>query len=79
MTMRDTAPHSGAHRRARSGPTLEYRLLYALGFSIFLVIAVVRRILPLDRLFRGAPRPQRGIVREARETTSATIPYAFMG
>jgi hypothetical protein len=70
---------SHLHRASRSDRSIEYRLLYALGFSIFFVIAILRRVLPIERLFGRVRQPARGVVREAREVTSATIPYAFMG
>ncbi|MEM6665505.1 MAG: hypothetical protein AAF638_03795 [Pseudomonadota bacterium] len=58
----------------------EFRLVYALSFIFFLVIAVFARLLPRSR----RPYPlgsgdYRSIVGEARAITNMTIPYAFMG
>jgi hypothetical protein len=79
MALRDHAQSEPVHRSARSHRSIEYRVLYALGFAVFFLIAVVRRVLPIDRLFRGVPRRKVSIVHEAREATGATIPYVFMG
>lgn len=79
MTMRDHAVPMRTTRSDRTNRSIEYRALYVLGFTVFLGLAVLRRALPFDRLFSSAPRQRMSIWREAREATSATIPYAFMG
>ena len=67
---------SSSRKRINRGG-IEYRLVYAIGFSVFFVTALTSRAartLTLRRRNDG-----RSIVQEAREATGATIPYAFMG
>jgi hypothetical protein len=60
--------------RSRKDEALEYRLLYALSFGLFLLAAVAARLVPFARRPGG-----RSIVGEARLAASTCIPFAFMG
>jgi hypothetical protein len=74
-----------AARRAtrRRDERLEFYVLYACGFSIFLLAVIVRRVLVLGGIMDAPSGPHSGpklsLVGEAREATGSTIPYAFMG
>lgn len=65
---------SGSPTKARKEEALEYRLLYAVSFGLFLLAALVARALPFGRR-PGGP----SIVGEARTAASTCIPFAFMG
>ncbi len=64
--------------RAQRSGSIEYRLLLAATFSIFLVIALAAR-LSLRRGDTGAAAGRRSILDEARERAHGTVPFAFMG
>jgi hypothetical protein len=70
---------ANTRRKPRRRGGVEFGLLYMLAFTIFLVAAVVTRILRIITWRRSPDTPRRSIFREAREATGATIPYAFMG
>ena len=57
----------------------QYRWLYASTFAIFLVVALVIRLLPRswDPLERE-PGTRRSILGDARTAASTTVGYAFM-
>jgi hypothetical protein len=60
---------------ARKAPALEFRLLLALAFCVFLVTETASRLMPR----RAGAGPRRSILAEARAAASRTIPLAFMG
>jgi hypothetical protein len=62
---------------ARREEAREFRLLYLLSFAIFLVAAVVARLLPWRE--RRPGQPSRSIVAEARAAANTFVPLAFMG
>lgn len=66
------------HKR-RKDEAFEYRLLMVLAYTIFLVAAVVRRVLQPIR--RSAPAGQRrqSVFGEARMQADTCVPFAFMG
>jgi hypothetical protein len=66
---------AGAASRDRRGEQLEYRLIVALTFPVFLGVAMVESIL---RLGRPASGPRRSLIEEARTAANTTIPFAFM-
>ena len=77
--MSSTAELQVRRRRHTERGGIEYRLVHAAGFGVFLVAAAVSRLIALiARRPRGADG-RRSIIQEARDATSATIPYAFMG
>ena len=55
------------------GDTLEYRLVYVVGYSAFLAAALVRRLLPWTW-----GRNDCSVLTEARLRADGTIPFAFM-
>jgi hypothetical protein len=71
---------SGSQSRFRKEEALEFRLLYAVSFALFLVAAVIARLVPWH--WRPFVRRQSGglsIIGEARAAASTCIPFAFMG
>ena len=60
----------------RSRESRQFWILYALTFPVFLVAALIMRVL---RLGQSKPQRSRGFLSEAHELASASIPYAFMG
>jgi hypothetical protein len=65
------------HAHARRAPTLEYRLLVALSFAIFLVVEAASRLVPRAWLGRSGERAS--VFREARAAARRTVPLVFMG
>jgi hypothetical protein len=65
---------SGSPARIRKEEALEYRLLYALSFGLFLLAAAAARVVPFGRRHGGL-----SIVGEAKLAASTCIPFAFMG
>lgn len=70
----------GSLSRARREEAWDFRLIFATSFAIFLVAAVVGRLLP----WRWSPRPagragSKSVIAEARATTNTFVPFAFMG
>ena len=57
----------------------QYRLIFGVAFVVFLVIALIARILP-GRLRPWAPARNRHLsfVAEARAVTNTVIPFAFL-
>lgn len=57
----------------------QYRRIYLACFPLFLVVAIITRLLPPAwRPFPRAPGRRRSILAEAREAAHSTIPHAFM-
>jgi hypothetical protein len=86
-SMFDANPTFGAHSHvhghaaqagAQGRKPVEYRLYYAVVFSVALPIALIGRLFPREPgyLERRAPR---SILGEARALTNTVIPYVFMG
>lgn len=76
----DTHAGLGGHYRDRRAKQHEYRLLVLMVYPIFLLFAVVARILPGARqqsAVIGGRR--RSVFSEAREAVHTVIPFAFMG
>lgn len=75
----DTHASLGEHRDRRAKQH-EYRLLVLLVYPIFLLFAVVARLVPGSRqhsAILGGRR--RSVFSEAHEAVHTVIPYAFMG
>ncbi len=56
-----------------------YQLIFLVGFTIFLMIALVSRLLP--RRWRPLPLGRQGklsIIQEARAMADTCVPFAFM-
>ena len=66
---------AGVASRDRRGEQLEYRLIVAMTFPVFLGVALIRSIL---RIGRPASGPRRSLIEEARIAANTTIPFAFM-
>ncbi len=65
--------------RLRAEEEREFRVLIMVSFAIFLVIAVVSRLLPPRwRVFAPAAEGRRSVFQEARTAAYTTIPFAFM-
>lgn len=59
--------------------TKQYHLIFAVGFTIFLMIAVAGRLLP--RRWRASPpgpHADMSIFEEAKAMTNTYVPFAFM-
>ena len=57
----------------------DYRRVYLASFLLFLVVALIRRVVPGHaRLFRSADGTRKSVLAEAREAAHATIGFAFM-
>lgn len=66
--------HDLPSRRARRrGEEIEFRLIYAAAFPLFLAAAV------LGRLARPMAERRRSIIAEARAAADTVLPFAFMG
>ncbi len=70
----DIARRTDLHRRARLQDAVEYRILFAVCFVVFLPAALLKRVLP------GRPRTgtRLSVLAEARSAAHATAGYAFM-
>lgn len=77
--MSNTADLHVRRRRHKERGGIEYRLVHAAGFSVFLVATAVSRIVSVVARRPRGTDTKRSIIQEARDATSATIPYAFMG
>ncbi len=70
----------GSLSRFRREEQIEARLYYALSFAVFLVAAIVSRLLPRHwRSLALRPGGRRSIVGEARVAAGTCTAYAFMG
>ena len=65
-------------RRTRRKDVSEYRLLFAAAVAIFLVAAVVSRLLPWNWRVAGGAQPKKSVVDEAWDAANTALPYAFM-
>jgi hypothetical protein len=70
-----------AHRRSLSkfkrAESLEFRLIFVAAFVVFLVAAIVERLLPITWLRRE--RPKKSIIQQAKDAANTCAAYAFMG
>lgn len=57
--------------------SVEFRLIFAAAFAVFLIAATVERMLPLGWLKRGQSR--KSIIEQAKEAANTCAAYAFMG
>jgi hypothetical protein len=69
----------GDSRPSLSGPLdkAQYRLIFAVCFTAFLLETIAVRAMPWCQGPRGEPK--RSILAQARAATDRTIPFAFMG
>ncbi len=65
--------------RQRLSDRRQYRLLFALCFSILLVVALATRLLPRNLRPLGSARQRMSVLEEARAATDQFLPFAFMG
>lgn len=65
--------------RLRERAEREFRLLFAVCFMFFLVVAVAARLLPRRwRPFPPGPRGARSIFGDARAAANTSIPFVYM-
>jgi hypothetical protein len=66
-------------RRSFPGPLdrAQYRLIFAVCFTAFLLETIAARAMPWCQAPPGEPK--RSILAQARAATDRTIPFAFMG
>lgn len=72
MSMQMTAGRRGEPE------TIQFRLLYAVCFGIFLVAAVIQKVLPWHWFGRGAQSMHQSIFAQARNAAGICATYAFM-
>lgn len=66
--------------RVRKEDTVEYRLIFMVSFVIFLVAALVARVLPRQwRPYPSGSSPYGSIFDEAKSAANTFVPFAFMG
>ena len=71
---------SNAPSRARRGEVSEFRLIFMVSFAIFLMVAVIERVLPSSwRSSAFGPDSGKSIFGEARAAARTFVPFAFMG
>lgn len=63
--------------RPRRGEEGQYRFLMAVSFAVFLIGALLARLVPA-RWRKSQGREQRSVIAEARAAAQTTIPFAFM-
>ena len=68
---------AGADKKHRKGDSVEYRLLMAASLPIFLVAAIVGRVLPSGE--HVVPGERLSVIGEARAAADTYVPFAFMG
>lgn len=77
VPMASSSAASSRPRRAEAG---EFRLLFVASFAIFLLVAVVERVLPSSwRAHAFGPDSGKSIFGEARAAARTFVPFAFMG
>lgn len=64
--------------RRSAGEGFQYRLLYAICFSIFLIAAAVRKALPWRWFRRAGGTMRQSIFAQARNAASICATYVFM-
>ena len=65
----------GLHAKNR----IEFRLLFALAFMVFLAAGLVARLTPGWWLSDDRSASRTSLIEEARTAAGSTIPFAFMG
>jgi len=68
---------TGGDKKHRKGDSFEYRLLLAASLPIFLVAAIVGRVLPSGE--HVVPGERLSVIGEARAAADTYVPFAFMG
>lgn len=68
---------TGGDKKHRKGDSFEYRLLLAASLPIFLVAAIVGRVLPSGE--HAVPGERLSVIGEARAAADTYVPFAFMG
>jgi hypothetical protein len=68
---------TGGEKKHRRGDSFEYRLLMAASLPIFLVAAIVGRVLPSGE--HTVPGERLSVIGEARAAADTYVPFAFMG
>lgn len=79
VVMAVTHKTTGARSSLSARGAMQYQLIFAVGFAIFLLIAMAGRLLP--RRWRELPpgaRADMSIFEEARAMANTYVPFAFM-
>jgi hypothetical protein len=77
MALETDTRHAGMTRRHGE---IEYRLLHAVLFSIFVASIALSRMMPWRWFARSAEQAtRRSVLCEARATTNKIVPMVFMG
>ena len=71
-------PHGFAAPHGRAARSLEFRLIFAVSFVVFLVAAVAGRLLP-GQAHKKARQASRSVIAEARAAAHTFVPMVFMG
>lgn len=80
VASRSHASDGASRRRDRYKGTLEFRLIFAAAFVVFLLTSALERALPM-RWSAGSElqAPRKSIIGQAKESASIAAGYAFMG
>lgn len=75
MTRRGTSVRPDRHDKEE----LEYRVIFALAFTGFLVETAVRRLFVRRRCAGSVAETRKSVVAEAYAAARTCVPFAFMG
>jgi hypothetical protein len=73
-----TAMDRSMRRPSKRKDSTQYRLMFAVCVTVFLVAAVISRLLPWNWRFVGDEVKRKSVVEEAMEAANTVLPYAFM-
>ena len=76
----DSSKHSGSiTRRTEMADAIQYRVIYAVCFAVFLVAAIIERAMPWSwRGARAKAERRQSIIERAGEAAGTCTTYAFM-
>lgn len=78
--MADNQQSNGSMSRARQAELWQFRLIFMMAFFIFLVVAIIARLLPRQwRPGSAGELSHKSIIDEAKAAASTVVPFAFMG
>jgi hypothetical protein len=72
------APRRTSRDQARRNQRVEFGIIYAVSFPVFLAAVIFKRLFDFVT-WRKRDEPAASIFKEAREAAGSTVPYAFMG
>jgi hypothetical protein len=70
--------HSMTQATRAEGEAIQFRLIYAVCFGLFLVAAVTKRLLPWTWFARPQGSPCQSVIEQARNAAGICATYAFM-